>query len=219
MTKQEYIEKNGEEWYYSVHLPRLRKAAQKYHHSEKGKNTNKKWYEENKERIKLKNSDLKEEKKEYNKQYNITNKDKISGWHKEYYKSNIEARREYNKQRYATKEGKATHMICDYRRDDKKNKRGDCTLSKKWIIEKIFNSSCIYCGDSDWTHLGADRIDNNLPHTPENCVCACGICNCEREGRKMSVAEFVEYRKNHPRFIDLKPKVVDVDGIKVIRKP
>jgi hypothetical protein len=35
----------------------------------------------------------------------------------------------------------------------------------------------------------------------------------------MLVHEFMEYRKNHPRFIDLKPKVVDVGGIKVIKKP
>src|SRR5690606_33775894 len=66
-----------------------------------------------------------------------------------------------------------------------------------WIMENIFTSSCVYCGDSDWEHLGCDRIDNSKPHTPENCVCACGICNIERSDR-CTVEEFKQYRETHP---------------------
>ena len=108
-----------------------------------------------------------------------------------------EWRREYDAKRRRTKKGRAHQLISTYVYADREKGYGDCTITEDWIISNIFNSSCIYCGDSDWKHLGADRIDNSKPHTPENCVCSCGICNCER-GDRCTVEEFIEYRKTHP---------------------
>lgn len=99
------------------------------------------------------------------------------------------------------KETRLYNLLSAYRTADESEGRGECTLSKDWMMEHIFASKCIYCGDSEWEHLGADRIDNSLPHTPENCVCACGICNVER-GDRFTVEEFVEYRRAHPRECD-----------------
>ena len=161
----------------------------------------------------------KQELKEKRKTYVVNHKDQIKEYQGNYYKTNktylVTSQKRYHK----TQNYRASVLVSTYKKEDETKTRAGFDLTQKWIIDNIFNSSCIYCGDSDWRHLGCDRIDNNLPHTPENCVCACGICNIEREGRKMSVSEFVEYRKNHPRSIDLKPKVVDINGVKVIRKP
>lgn len=161
----------------------------------------------------------KQELKEKRKIYAADNKDKIREYQGNYYKTNkadlIIKQKSYHK----TKNYRASVLASTYKKEDEKKSRTGFDLTQKWILENIFADSCTYCGDSDWTHLGADRIDNEKAHTQDNCICACGICNIERETKKMSVSEFVEYRKNHPRFIDLKPKVVEIDVIKVIKKP
>ena len=173
-----------------------------------------KWFEshreQEKERNRKYNATRKESMKEYNKKYRAEHKEYyqeyMKKWeleHKEERKAYAQEKKRwlaYNKTRRTTESNRAHALSLDYRYTDKG--RGLDTgnnIDGPWIEEHIFATKCIYCGDSRWEHLGCDRIDNNLPHTPENCVCACGICNCEREGRKMSVAEFVEYRKTHPR--------------------
>jgi len=82
-----------------------------------------------------------------------------------------------------TQSGRAGRLVQHYRNKDKKYNRGECTITRNWIVDKVFTSSCVYCGETDWTKLGCDRIDNNLPHTPENCVCSCYKCNIERKGK------------------------------------
>ena len=121
---------------------------------------------------------------------------------KQRYQDNKEKELERSRNYYKTIPGRAHNLIKLYRTQDKKKDRGDCTLTRDWIVDHIFSSFCVYCGDSDWTHLGCDRIDNSLPHTPENCVCSCGICNVDRQLNRMSVEEFVEYRKTHYRECD-----------------
>lgn len=193
-TKAQYIERFGEDYWYSVVLPRMRKATAKYKASEKGKQRK---YE-----------------------YNRSEEGRTSFQKYANSEHGKEVKKQKQKRYNATRDGKAITLKNRYiNLDREKGFNTSDNITEEYIQDNILNSTCIYCGDSDWTHLGADRIDNSKPHTPDNCVCACGICNCEREGRKMSVPEFVEYRKNHPRFIDLKPKVVEVDGIKVIKKP
>lgn len=98
--------------------------------------------------------------------------------------------------------GKSIYIAANYRALDRKHGFGDeHTATPQEIIDFIQGNHCIYCGDSDWRHLGLDRIDNNKPHSIDNCVCACGVCNMDRK-RKYTVEEFIEYRKTHPR--DLK---------------
>ncbi len=114
---------------------------------------------------------------------------------------------------------RARSILDRYTDKDNNDNRGECTITVKWIMDNIFTSKCIYCGDSDWRHLGCDRIDNSKPHTEDNVVCSCGICNIER-GDRYSVEEFIEYRKTHPRDtkFELPQQIVEVNGKRVIRK-
>lgn len=134
-------------------------------------------------------------------------KEEKKAYSKNYYKSHKEYFLEHNKtisksvkkgwwDNYCkTKNGRATHFVSTYKfTDKKKGFSTDQNIDEKWIIENIFNSSCIYCGESDWAKRGVDRIDNAKGHTPDNCVCACERCNKKR-GDRYSVDEFVRIMK------------------------
>ena len=218
-SKAKYIEKFGEEAYNQL----LSRNREYYALNKEKRSTQIRLYQEE-----HKDEKLKRDREYHHKHKEVRNKQRRDNYAKDiesnrkkariFYSQHISEKKAKYKEYYNTKAGKAMKIIKNYRWSDKEKNRGECTLSQRWILENIFASSCVYCGDSDWKHLGADRIDNSKPHTPDNCVCSCGICNVERQCKSMSVAEFVEYRKNHPRSIDLKPEVVDVDGIKVLRK-
>lgn len=102
-------------------------------------------------------------------------------------------RREYQK----TKQGKAVRMAGAHRESD--YKRGfdvSNNIDYQWIMEHIFNGqTCYYCGESDWRKLGCDRINNKLPHTPDNVICACRKCNTNR-GNRYSVEEYFNMKHN-----------------------
>lgn len=87
---------------------------------------------------------------------------------------------EYDAKNYATPFGRAVNLLYAYKQKDKLYNRGECTLTADWIVEHIFNEPCHYCGESDWHELGCDRIDNSLPHTPDNVVPCCYHCNCKK---------------------------------------
>lgn len=141
----------------------------------------------------------KEELKEYKKQYYQDNKDHIVEQRKQYYQDNIEERREYGRQYNKTQWGRAVLMKLNYiRKDKEKGFPADQNIDEEWIIENIFNSKCIYCGESDWKKLGADRIDNSKPHTPDNVVCSCWDCNNKRND-KFTVEEFVQLMKKEKK--------------------
>lgn len=190
MTKKEYNKKWREE------------------HPDYAKKKSKEWKQNHKSEVVAYNKQYREEHKEEQKQRDYeryhSNPEKEKQRRKEYYRANPEKALSTNQKYSKSKSGRATKLILNYKRNDIEYDRGDCTLTKDWVIANIFSSSCIYCGDSDWQHLGADRIDNSLPHTPENCVCACGICNIERQIQDMSVEEFKEYRLANPRKCDTK---------------
>lgn len=201
----------------------------------------------NKEKVQQRHKEYYEKYKdvflEQAREYRITNKDKIKEYrvknremltrkHREYCEKNKERIQEYMKiynsefykNYYSNKEGKSAIMAYGYKRSDKiKGFDTEKNVTPEWIQENIFNGQkCIYCGDSDWTHLGCDRIDNTKGHTPDNIVCACGICNAVRRDR-YSVEEFIEYRKTHPRDLSSRmPKSFDLEeqnGVMVLKKP
>ena len=231
-NKKRYIELYGEEAWEIERQKRNRKKKQLYQdNKEKIKTSQKKYYEENREKIKTRqrkyNNENREErnlkgrlyyqnnKQQINekslqyyqtnkerllnraKQYHQKNKEKDNARCKHYYHNHLEYSRQYNH----TPKGRARTMISNYRKTDIA-KSQECDLTSKWIIENIFTSKCYYCGDSDWTHLGCDRIDNTKGHTMDNCICACGICNIERSDR-YTVEEFKQYRQLHPRGCDI----------------
>lgn len=186
MKKKEFIEKYGEDAW--------RKKIE----------SSKKWKDANKHHLivyyKKYRDEHRDSRMEYNKQYKAEHKEEI----KVYRKDNIDKQREHNRKYFKSQIGRATRLVKNYERNDSNAGREGCTLTRDWIIDHIFNCSCVYCGDSDWTHLGADRIDNSLPHTPENCICACGICNIDRQLQGMSVEDFKKWRSENPRECDIK---------------
>lgn len=154
-----------------------------------------------------------EEKRERNRLYNIAwrakNQDKVKESQELFNERHPDRRKEISKkfrdshkekrkkewQEYdKTKPGRASRIVRYLKQYDNDACRGECTITQKWVLENIFTSSCTYCGETDWRKLGCDRIDNTLPHTPENCVCACGRCNVERSNR-WTVEEFREHKQ------------------------
>lgn len=242
---QDYREKHREEHkeycakYYEENKDAINEKKKEYNelNRDKIKRKKKEFYENNKEKIladrKEYRENNKEKVKEANRKWREDNKDYVKAKHQQYYLDNQEKLKEKNKERYDpdkqkewwfkynnTKRGKANHHSSHYKSMDlKKGLDPSHNVDGDWIMENIFNSSCIYCGDNNWKHLGCDRIDNTKPHTPDNIVCACGICNIERAD-KYSVEEFKEYRKTHPRDVDFKlpQEIVEINGKKVIKK-
>lgn len=131
--------------------------------------------------------------REYSKQYYQNNKEKLAKQmaerykqkkdeilvqQAEYRKNNRDKIQAKNTKYRLTPKGRAVNLLhASYKKADKKYNRGECTLTADWIIENIFSQPCHYCGETDWTKMGCDRIDNSLPHTPENCVPCCEHCN------------------------------------------
>ena len=192
MKKSEFIEKFGEEAW-NVEAEKRREYRKRYNqeHKEENKEYSKWYYQNNKESI--------IEKKQC---YYQDNREHIIEYKKQWREDNKEQCREYKKQYRGTQFGRANNLKNGYIKEDKmKGFPTDKNIDEDWIIENIFKSQCIYCGESDWAKLGADRIDNNKPHTPDNCVCACWDCNSKRQD-KYTVEEFIEYRKLHPKIED-----------------
>lgn len=137
-------------------------------------------------------------KKKYDHEYFQTHKEKKQQYSKQYYNEHIEQMRAYYKRyreehrdpsskrcrRYASDEERtmyktANSRLQNYRTEDLKYGR-EFSLTREWIVDHIFSSSCVYCGESDWHKLGTDRKDNSIGHTPENCVPSCKRCNEKR---------------------------------------
>ena len=118
-------------------------------------------------------------------QYYEANKERIQ----QYREANKEKRLKQMSEYYNSPQGRAKIMVGHFKQSDKKYNRGECTITEEWILENIFTSKCHYCGITGWENLGCDRINNDLPHTPENVVCSCFTCNRKRQN--MPFDEFV----------------------------
>lgn len=142
-----------------------------------------------------------EEQKEKRRKYYLENKEKEKAYMAAYYKANKKKFAKHNSEYYkANKEtiaekrkspmGRANNLLQAYKISDSEFNRGKCTLTAKWIVDNIFTQQCHYCGKNDWTKLGCDRIDNDLPHTPDNVVPCCSECN-----QKKGSIKYEEYIK------------------------
>lgn len=147
-------------------------------------------------------------KSERNKKYYQANKEKLyekrAGYFAEYYQSNKEKIAKRNAEYYSTPFGRADILLGRYKSNDKEHNRGECTLTAEWIIQNIFSEPCHYCGKTDWHELGCDRIDNSLPHTPDNVVPCCAECNKKRGSRT-----YDEYMRLISEFADR----LNADGV------
>lgn len=126
-------------------------------------------------------NDCKKCHRKYNKQYYQECHDELMNKHRGFIKK-------YRK----TLCGRAMSLANNYKTIDKKYGR-DNNIDGQWILDNIFTKKCIYCGESDWTKLGCDRIDNTKGHTTDNVVCSCWNCNNERQ--KTNFEEFFKKKK------------------------
>lgn len=207
-TKKRYIELYGEEAW-ELEKVRRREYYKKYYienHDrllKKQKNYFETHREENKNRCKRNYEANKEERLDYARQYSAEHKDEKAVYSKKYasdHKIEIsEYQKDYRKQYLDTKEGLATQKAASYYHQDKRKGRdlGQFNITKDYIIEHIFSSKCIYCGESDWRKLGCDRIDDKKAHSQDNVVCSCYNCNIDRMYKKMTVDEYIGYKKHH----------------------
>lgn len=153
---------------------------------EKRRKVKREWYQKNKEKVSSYN-------KEYSKKYREENREELNEKKKVYYSDPlvIQHKNEYNEQYYKTKIGRASNLVGSYSQMDKISGRGECTITKEWVVENIFSGQkCYYCGESDWAELGCDRIDNSKPHTSDNVVPCCAKCN-----KKRGITDFEEFKK------------------------
>lgn len=144
--------------------------------NEKQKENHRRWRLENRERL------LAEKKLYYQ-----THKERTLEKMKAYRNEHKEEKSAYLKSYFSTKLGLATRRLNGYRKEDVKYGR-ETTITREWIVDHIYSSSCVYCGEADWHKLGCDRKVNSSGHTPENCIPACRRCN-EKRGKK----EFLQY--------------------------
>lgn len=80
--------------------------------------------------------------------------------------------------------GRAHNLLTAYKQSDKKYNRGECTIpNAQWIVDNIFLKPCAHCGKTGWNKMGCNRLDNSLPHTPDNVEPCCEACNKKLPGR------------------------------------
>lgn len=96
-------------------------------------------------------------KKEYMKKWREEHKNEI----KEYNKN-------YSKEYHLSKMGRARMILGTYKRMDKESNREKGNLTARWIVDNIFSKPCAHCGETDWTKIGCNRLDNSKPHTMDN---------------------------------------------------
>lgn len=167
---------------------------------ERKKASRKKWEDANKEKraeiVRRYKKAHREELNQKTREYHAGRRDKIKEYNAEYKKEHAEEVRIYTINYRNTKRGRAVSLASAYRtKDRKKGFDTTNTITADWIEQNIFNGQvCHYCGNANWRDLGVDRISNDKPHYPDNCICACWDCNNERKN-KWSVEEFVLIKK------------------------
>ena len=124
------------------------------------------YYQNNKEKLAEYRQNNKEKKAKYNTEYYQNNKEKIA-----------KKQAEYHVEYQSTPKGRAVNLVGTYKQEDNKYNRGECTLTADWIIEHIFTQPCAHCGKTGWKIIGCNRLDNSLPHTPDNVEPCCAECN------------------------------------------
>lgn len=131
-------------------------------HKEVYKIIRKKWKDEHKDRVK----ELRKIFEDKNPNYNIQ-------WYNNNKESQIKWRQDYR----TTPLGRAIMLLSAYKQSDRKKGRGETDLTPSWIVENIFTKSCVHCGETDWTKIGCNRLDNSKPHTIDNVEPCCEECN------------------------------------------
>lgn len=89
----------------------------------------------------------------------------------------MNTRRKYLTEMERQKAHRATMLLCEYNRADKRRNRGKGDLTTQWIVDNIFSKPCAHCGKTGWEVIGCNRLDNSKPHTKDNVEPCCSKCN------------------------------------------
>lgn len=91
---------------------------------------------------------------------------------------------EHQKEYRNTPMGRAVRLSNNYKHADENAGRGESTLTAQWIVDNIFSKPCAHCGKTGWDIVGCNRLNDDLPHTPDNVEPCCEECNKNLEYKK-----------------------------------
>lgn len=156
--------------------------------------------------------------KESNSKYYQNNKEKQKEKQKEYYEKNRERRKEQSKE--STKKRNEVHKhyaydsiisgkISDIRKWDmwcneikrcaKKHKHPYSDDFTNDIMFEMMVQGCFYCGNIATT---IDRVDSKLEHTPDNCVGCCKGCNVSKGAADPATFIKKAYYRSRGKYYD-----------------
>ena len=177
----EYYQKNKEkiDAYQAEYRANNREKIAEYKANHKEERAE--YYQNNKEKFAAYQAEYRANHKEEMAEYYQNNKEKMVAYQAEYRANHKEELAAKHAEYRSTPFGRAKYLEFNYKRLDEESNRGECIIDAQWILDNIFTQSCHYCGETDWMKLGCDRINNSLPHTPDNVVCCCGKCNIKKQ--------------------------------------
>ena len=124
-------------------------------------------------------------KTEYNKKYYNDNLEYFKEYRKQYYETNkyriISKSNNYYKDYFYSLKGRSVYLRRRYKRMDLKNGFEEPNITVEQIMDLI-QQPCHWCGQTDWSKNGIDRLDNSKGHNIDNVVCSCWVCNNKRAG-------------------------------------
>ena len=124
---------------------------------------------------------------EYSRKWREEHRELFNERCRQYQERNREAQQKRMNDYHQTKEGRATNLLAAYVQMDLERRGVRPNLTREDIMRKCFEptSKCVYCGETDWTKLGLDRINNDQPHDRWNVLCSCRNCNTQRYRRTL----------------------------------
>lgn len=168
--------KESNKKYYEAHKAEILAKQKEYANKNKEKRSEylKNYRQEHKEELKQYRDDRKKETSDYNREYYLKHKEKL-----------LAKKTEYQKGYVKTKMGRAQKQFQQYKFMDKRNGFEDVIdFDARWIVDNIYTKPCAHCGETDWTKLGCNRMDNSKPHTIDNVESCCFHCNCVLNGKE-----------------------------------
>ena len=88
---------------------------------------------------------------------------------------------------YSDKERRARALLKNYNAKDAEYNRGIGDLTPEWIVDNILSKPCAHCGETDWTKIGCNRLDNTKPHTMDNVEPCCKKHNDELSAKEKKI--------------------------------
>ena len=132
---------------------------------------------------------------QYSRKWRANNHERFNELCRNYQAEHREDQRKRMNDYHQTKEGRATNLLASYVQADLEYRGVRPKLTREDIMRICFSddSKCLFCGDTDWTNLGLDRINNDLPHDVGNVICSCSKCNMNKHRR--TLGEYLTEKK------------------------